>query len=150
MFVKNLSLAEKLAAPCGIYCGACIDYLLYKSCHGCCCKCGKCDSLEHHKQCDVYKCCVEQRRLKDCSECEDFPCSIIQFCYNPIWLHHLPVIENLRRRKKVGIEKWLNEQKENWTNEWYLQRWLWFQKECENRLKRSSEETKTLSEKTNN
>ena len=26
---------SKLAAPCGLYCGACIDHLVHKNCHGC-------------------------------------------------------------------------------------------------------------------
>ncbi|MEM4733791.1 MAG: hypothetical protein QXD70_04610, partial [Candidatus Bathyarchaeia archaeon] len=84
----------------------------------------------------IYKCCVEQKNLDTCSQCNDFPCSkLIQFCYSPIWLHHLPVIENLRRQKVIGAESWLKEQRETWRNEWYLKRWLWLQKECEKRLK---------------
>jgi len=136
---------EDLAAPCGLYCGACIDYLIYKSCHGCLCACGKCDASEHHKTSDVYKCCVEQKKLKACSECDDMPCTkLMQFCYNPVWLHHLPVIENLKRRRTIRTQRWLKEQKEAWSNEWYLQRWLWFQKDCENRLRRSLNESKAL------
>jgi hypothetical protein len=38
----------------------------------------------------------------------------------------------------------LKEQKEIWKNEWYLRRWLWFQKECENRLKQSREEAEII------
>ncbi len=136
---------EKLAAPCGLYCGACIDYLIYKSCHGCSCKCGKCDASKHHEQCDIYKCCVEQKGLQACSECENLPCTtLIRFCYNPVWLHHLPVIENLRRRKAIGTKDWGKEQSEAWKNEWYLRRWIWFQKECENRLKRCREEGEAI------
>ena len=139
------TIEEKLAAPCGLYCGACIDYLVYKNCHGCGCECGKCEASSHHERCDIYKCCVEQRDHEACYRCKEFPCSIlIRFCYNPVWLHHLSVIENLRRHKAIGTKKWLKEQKENWSNEWYLQRWLWFQKECENRLKRSLEESKNV------
>lgn len=37
---------NKLAAPCGLYCGACIDYLIYKSCHGCGCNCVGCGECE--------------------------------------------------------------------------------------------------------
>ena len=139
---------EKLAAPCGLYCGACIDYLIYKSCHGCNCECGKCDASGHHETCNIYKCCVKQRGHETCSECGELPCSmLIQFCYNPVWMHHLPVIENLHRQKAVGTKKWLKEQKEIWSNEWYLQRWLWFQKECEKKLEQSLEESKHISSK---
>jgi hypothetical protein len=76
------------------------------------------------------------------------PCTkLMQFCYNPVWLHHLPVIENLRRRRTVGTEKWLREQQEAWNNEWYRKRWLWFQKECENRLVTALKEDNTSKQK---
>lgn len=131
------SSCKKLAAPCGLYCGVCVDYLDYKSCHGCQCSCESCDRTEHHSNCDIYKCCVDKKGFESCGDCDDFPCSkLIQFCCSPIWYHHLPVIENLRRRKIIGAEKWEDEQREVWINEWYLKRWLWLQKECENRLKR--------------
>jgi hypothetical protein len=49
-------------------------------------------------------------------------------------------MENLRRRKVIGTGRWLKEQEKAWSNEWYLKRWLWLQKECENRLKSSLKE----------
>jgi len=134
---------KKFAAPCGLYCGVCIDRLVYESCHGCGCLCGKCDATEHHQQCNIYKCCVEEKKLADCSECSEFPCTqVIQFCYNPVWLHHLPVLENLERRKTIGIRKWLEEQEKFWENNWYRCAWLWFQKQCEKRLKESLKKAK--------
>lgn len=138
---------EKLAAPCGLYCGACIDRLVYESCHGCGCSCEKCAATEHHKRCNIYQCSVSERKLASCSECSEFPCTkLIQFCYNPVWMHHLPVIENLKRRQKIGLEKWLEEQRQFWKNDWYRRAWLWFQKECEERLEKYLEESKTLKE----
>jgi len=137
----------KLAAPCGLYCGACIDRLVHKSCHGCGCSCGECDATKHHQQCNIYQCCVSKKKLADCSECSEFPCTqLIQFCYNPVWMHHLPVIENLKRRRTVGMERWLEEQKRFWENEWYRRAWLWLQRKCEEQLKRYLEESKTLEE----
>ncbi|MGD8545355.1 MAG: DUF3795 domain-containing protein [Candidatus Bathyarchaeota archaeon] len=137
---------NKLAAPCGLYCGACIDYLIYKNCHGCGCNCGICAAAEHHERCEIYRCCVKQKNHETCKDCEELPCStLIRFCYNPVWLHHLPVIENLRRQRDIGKEKWLEEQKETWSSEWYLKRWLWLQKECEDRLDKSVEESKKIS-----
>jgi hypothetical protein len=78
----------------------------------------------------------------------ELPCSkLIQFCYSPIWLHHLPVIENLRRQKAVGVKRWMKEQEEAWSNEWYLQRWIGLQKECENKLKQSLADSKDAKQK---
>ena len=41
---------------------------------------------------------------------------LIEFCFDPIWRSHRPVIENLRRQKKIGYEAWLAEQKEYWSD----------------------------------
>jgi hypothetical protein len=144
--MKNSMSKEILAAPCGLYCGACIDNLEYKKCHGCGCNCGECASVAHHKNCNIYQCCVEQRKLRACSECQDFPCTqLIQFCYSPVWQHHFSVIENLRRRKTIGTKRWLAEQESFWRKyNWYLRAWLWLQRECEERLDRFSRESATM------
>ena len=145
MFSVSVALNEKngrnLAAPCGLYCGVCVDFLKHESCHGCSCICGSCASLEHRENCDIHRCCVEEKGFDTCKECDELPCSkLIQFCYSPIWLHHMPAIENLKRQKAIGTKKWLSEQQEIWRNKWYLERWLWLQKECEGRLRRFKEE----------
>ena len=134
---------EKLAAPCGLYCGVCFDYLIDNSCHGCGCECGECAASYHHEECGIYNCCVKQRGHKACYECEEFPCSIIiRFCHDPAWLTHSIVLDNLRRRKAIGTQNWVREQRKAWSNKRYLRRWLWFQKECSNRWKRSQKESK--------
>jgi len=51
-----------------------------------------------------------KRALILAKECDELPCSkLIQFCYSPVWLHHMPAIENLKRQKAIGTEKWHNE-----------------------------------------
>jgi len=131
----------KLATPCGLYCGVCVEYL-DKSCHGCHCTCETCGISEYHGSCDIYKCCVDKKGLKSCKDCEEFPCSkLIQFCYSPIRSTHLPVIENLRRQKTIGIEKWVKEQREVWSNERYRKQWLWLHKKDESKSRRFQEET---------
>ena len=65
----------RLAAPCGLYCGSCVDYIEYKSCHGCGCACGNCAGFAHQQSCDIYKCCVEKKGLKTCADCDELPCS---------------------------------------------------------------------------
>jgi hypothetical protein len=131
---------KSMAAPCGLYCGVCSDYLVNKECHGCFCECGECASAYHREECDLYQCCVEQRGYEGCHECEELPCSkLIRFCFDPVWTSHSPVIENLRRRKAVGTKEWLEEQKRVFSDEKALKRWLWLQKECEKRWKRSQE-----------
>jgi len=48
--------------------------------------------------------------LASCAECDDLPCTrLIQFANDPIWRTHLPVLENLRRIQRIGVEAWLDE-----------------------------------------
>jgi len=147
----NVASRSKLAAPCGLYCGVCIAYLVSKSCHGCGCTCGSCAASTHHNECEIYKCCVREANLEACCECEDFPCSLlIRFCNDPVWRTHLVVIENLRRRRKTGADGWLEEQEQTWKNRKDVRRWLWFQKECIDRRRESLKESENISASTKN
>lgn len=107
---------QHLLAPCGLYCGACSDYSIDNECQGCGsdCSCGNCAVCWHHDHCQVYT-CVKAHGFQTCAECPDLPCStLIGFAYDPIWRSHLPVIENLRRIRKIGAEAWLEEQRSYW------------------------------------
>jgi hypothetical protein len=107
---------SNLAAPCGLYCGVCSDFVLDGVCHGCGCDCGQCAAGPHRRACHIYR-CVTERELGSCAECDDFPCTrIIQFAYDPIWRTHLPVLENLRRIRRIGTEAWLDEQEAYWAD----------------------------------
>ena len=123
---------RKLAAPCGLYCGNCSKLLLDKTCHGCGCDCGQCAAGPHRTACAIYRCCITaERGLEGCAECDDFPCTrIIQFAYDPIWRTHLPILENLRRRRRIGVEGWLDEQAAYWADQRRLDRWIQLHREC--------------------
>jgi len=49
---------KSMAAPCGLYCGICSDYVVNKECHGCFCECGECAASYHHNECNLYQCCA--------------------------------------------------------------------------------------------
>jgi len=120
----------KLAPPCGLYCGICIDYVVNKECHGCGCECSKCAGKWHNDHCDIAK-CAKGKGLESCADCEDMPCTrLIQFTCDPIWRTHAPCIENLRRRKKIGTDKWLAEQEQHWSHAAQRKRWLALYREC--------------------
>jgi len=122
---------RKLAAPCGLYCGNCSDLLLDGACHGCGCDCGGCAVGLHHTACAIYRCCTADRRLASCAECDDLPCTrLIQFVNDPIWRTHLPVLENLRRIQRIGVEAWLDEQQAYWADQRQLNRWLQLHRQC--------------------
>lgn len=124
--IKNLNLA----APCGLYCGVCSTFL-EGSCHGCGCDLNDCFAAKKHKVCAIYQ-CVRRKGFQDCSSCNDFPCTeLIQFTFDPIMRTHLPVLDNLARRKEIGIEAWIKEQRKYWKeNPARFDEWVSFHQEC--------------------
>jgi hypothetical protein len=138
---------RKLAAPCGLYCGNCTNLLLDGACHGCGCSCGLCAAEAHRTSCPVFHCCAEERGLASCAECLDFPCTaIIQFAYDPIWRTHLPVLENLRRIRRVGVDGWLDEQEAYWANERRLERWIQLHLQCKTRHRQAGSKSRARRE----
>ena len=110
---------QNVLAPCGLYCGVCSAYSLHQECKGCGsdCSCGECAACGHHARCRIYT-CVKAHGFQTCAECPELPCTmLIEFAYDPIWRSHLPVIENLRRIQKIGVEDWLAEQREYWSDD---------------------------------
>ncbi len=104
------------AAPCGLFCEACSEWTRNR-CHGCGCNCGKCTASRHSPTCEIFK-CVWERNAESCANCSELPCSeLIMHTHDPIWVTHSPCIENLRRRKRIGTENWISEQREYWKNE---------------------------------
>ena len=100
----------RLLGKCGLYCGICTDYLEEKCCLGCGCDCDQCAAAWHHQSCQISL-CVDERGLETCADCSELPCTkLILFACDPIWTTHRPVIENLRRIRAIGSDRWLEEQ----------------------------------------
>ena len=126
-----------LAPPCGLYCGICGARASY-DCHGCGCDCGMCAGQGHATSCKIARCAAE-RKVDSCADCKEFACTrLIQFCYDPIWRTHAPVIENLRRRKTVGTKAWLAEQEEFWKDEKHREGWMALGRECSERNRQAT------------
>ncbi|MHA1191549.1 MAG: DUF3795 domain-containing protein [Promethearchaeota archaeon] len=114
-------IENNLAAPCGIYCGACRQYLLSKKglleergykqgCKGCRIRNKNCAFIR--RDCPALK----KGELEFCYECENFPCQKLQ----KIDSHYqekysVNMIGNLKRLEEVGVEKWLQEQEKLYT-----------------------------------
>jgi hypothetical protein len=124
-------------APCGLYCGNCSDRLVAEVCHGCGCTCGQCAAQPHHEACAIYHCCVVEKGLATCADCDEMPCTrVIQFAYDPIWRTHRPIVENLRRIRRIGAQAWLAEQAAYWADQRRLDRWVQLHQECEEKYAR--------------
>lgn len=114
---------------CGLYCGACADKISGE-CHGCGCGCGECAGEWHSNHCAIIQ-CAKTKDLESCADCTDMPCTkLIQFTHDPVWTTHSVCIDNLLRRRKVGTAKWIEEQKEYWSDETALKNQIKHHDEC--------------------
>ena len=128
--------SHDLAAPCGLYCGACSiraavnsgdtallemiasgvgKYLGHPvevadlNCEGC-----LSDVLGAPcRQCAIRD-CAQSKGVTHCYRCDDFPCKTIADFNNDGMAHHAEVLGNIRRQREVGIDAWLREQGERW------------------------------------
>ena len=114
-------MENNLAAPCGIYCGACRQYLLKKKgqleqrgykqgCDGCRIRNKKCAFFR--KNCSK----LWKKEIEFCHECEEFPCDNFDRL-EKMYLERYSVdmIGNLKRSKEIGAEAWLQEQQKLYT-----------------------------------
>ena len=107
-----------LVSYCGIYCGACPSYARSKTCLGC-------KSLNPAQknaskyQCKIRNCCLS-KDLDFCFNCEIYPCSNLLKLRNSHlkddkYEYRHKILYSLVRISKIGLDVWLNEQKELWT-----------------------------------
>lgn len=107
-----------LAAPCGIYCGACPSYLKAKSCYGCRSEAKQKRTSKYG--CRIRQCCLGDKGLSFCYECEEFPCQKLRTKLpeshpgDKRFAYRHEVIANLLKVKDVGLEIWLEEQATKW------------------------------------
>jgi len=145
----NSHLSQTLAAPCGLYCGACYIYIARKRggevalrkivrrlperkdqvikpredliCDGC-----LSSQLSVFCRRCVIRECAFNSGITHCAQCSDFPCETITDFNNDGRPHHGEVLKNIYRQQKVGIDAWLSEQDKRWRcpncefrTEWY-------------------------------
>ena len=119
-----------LAAPCGLYCGVCGSNLTSNECHGCGCDCGDCAGAAHAEVCRIARCAAD-KGYATCAECDEMPCTYLtEFAFDPVWRTHLPVLEHLRRIRRIGADAWVEEQRTYWADERRLTRWLALYERC--------------------
>jgi len=59
---------DGLGTPCLLYCGSC-RYYMNEKCKGC--------ETESRASCVIRRCCVNDRQLLFCTECDNFPCEAL-------------------------------------------------------------------------
>lgn len=123
----------KLAAACGLYCGACPVFKATEDralaekiaqnmgipidrvgCRGCRDEKGHIP-LMGEPVCPTYQCCVEQRGLQFCYQCQDFPClKLAPAADKAQTLPHNTKVYNSVLLQKLGLEKWLQMAPQLW------------------------------------
>jgi len=94
-----------LIGCCGLYCGLCSKYQSKAPSRCIGCKLG-----EQHSWCSIWNCCVKKHKFDTCIECKDvFTCDIFLRRKVAEWI---PAVDNLHQIREVGLEKWLEEQRE--------------------------------------
>ena len=70
---------DGFGTPCLLYCGSC-RYFMNDECKGC--------GSESRPDCNLHSCCVKEKGLRFCSECDDFPCESLSKSVgvHPDWL----------------------------------------------------------------
>ncbi len=117
-----------LAGACGIYCGACGIYRMYKDrdterleqaarevfhCQPDDIRCEGCRGpLDRHWSPECrFLACTRERGITFCHECTDFSCDDL----SAFSADHRDIpLSNLRRLAKVGLAAWLAEQEARW------------------------------------
>ena len=144
--------SEWLAAPCGLYCGACSIYQAVKrddseflalaaagisemlgfpveasdlNCDGC---------LSKVKAVQCRECllrdCTHSKDLTHCAMCVEFPCKQIIDFNNDEFAHHGEVLENIKRQKEIGIPKWIKDQQKRWSCPGCREATEWYASQC--------------------
>jgi hypothetical protein len=59
--------------------------------------------------------CAKKKALQYCFQCEDFPCNILEEFGSDGISHHKRTLDNLKRMKEIGLERWIAEQQNRGT-----------------------------------
>jgi len=75
--------------------------------------------------------CAKEKGIETCPLCADYPCADITAFDNDGYVHHRTVLPNGRRIKAIGLEAWLDEQRERWRCKQCGRGYTWFEENCD-------------------
>jgi hypothetical protein len=146
---------EHLVSVCGTYCGACPMYINNKPgneqkrkemferyagrsmemnfenlvCDGCL---SGGNIAFHCQSCKMRLCASDKSDVARCSDCPDFPCSLMTDFSSDGKLHHAELLDNLRNLQKMGIKDWAKYEQERWTCPECYSPLSWYDASCSN------------------
>jgi hypothetical protein len=106
-------VALSMLAPCGMNCAVCYAHLRRKKpCLGCWAKAEA--QPRHCRECPIRTCAVEKRSAF-CSDCPEFPCAVVKRLDRSYrQRYQVSLIDNSLRLKRVGLKRYLREEKRRW------------------------------------
>jgi hypothetical protein len=124
---------------CGLYCGGCGIYQgtqdgnpvrmedgSPKYCDGCASE----RTTEWCTNCGIRE-CNREKGIRYCLECRDVPCEMLtQFMEDPRYPYHREVLDNMKRLRKVNLDKWAEEMDRRYTCKSCKRHINWFDKKC--------------------
>jgi len=113
---RPTTAAGLLIAPCGMNCGICIGHLREKNkCAGCNFESEK--KSQHCKKCIIKNCeYLKVSKSNFCYDCPKYPCTRLkQLDKRYRTKYRMSMIENLTNIKSLGLEEFLNQEKQRWT-----------------------------------
>lgn len=107
-------ITEDMVAPCGMHCTVCYKHCnVKKPCAGC--KKGDEGKPGHCRSCTIKE-CIEQKSIRHCCFCQDFPCKLIKNLDRSYRKrYHSSLVQNGNRIKEIGVHGFLKEDKEKFT-----------------------------------
>jgi hypothetical protein len=94
-----------------------------------CCSAEFCPSRLGRERCEIYQ-CVSKGGMADCGDCAEFPCArLLLFAHSGPTHERLPLILNLQRRRRLGRERWLAEERDFWQRTESACRWARLQRD---------------------
>ena len=102
---QEVSSGEWDISVCGLNCARCTVLTEQKECAGCR------GPIEQNWSGNCkFRPCAKARGHDYCFECDEFPCDKLQAFANDGYEHHRLAVENMKRMREIGLERWLAEQ----------------------------------------
>lgn len=110
----NAQLSISMLAPCGLNCSACYAHLRKKKpCPGC--RGEKASQPAYCRRCGIRNCALS-RGIDFCFECSSFPCAAVKRLDKRYRLRYqVHLIGNGLRIRAIGAQRFLLEEKQEWT-----------------------------------
>ena len=140
MVTKSL----ELLGFCGVYCGACTTYRAYNDNDKALVEweikkgmpkeeiiCKGCRSGFVNKWCSEckFRKCIEDKRIENCFDCEDFPCKMLVE-FSKTRPHRILGLKNLTQLQNASIEEWLKKQEKRWACSFCGKKLHWYTEKC--------------------